>query len=236
MEILASGSILAIISRGAFIALENYVQVSSEIKQAIFALICLLTAYFTKQGDILTLATALFTAGTLTHAMVKTTYLTKEVSQKGKQLLKESEGYSETAYSDIGGTATIGYGNTFYPDGTRVKIGDSITKQKAETLFEETVRNFSQGVASLLKNVTLNTNQYDALVSLAYNIGIDNFKKSTVLKLVLENTENPEIKNAWLLWNKVRNNGKLVVSQGLVNRRNLEISMYFSKDTQTLVS
>ena len=54
----------------------------------------------------------------------------------GIALIKQFEGCRLEAYKDSAGIPTIGYGNTYYPDGTKVKIGDKITQQRAEELLQ----------------------------------------------------------------------------------------------------
>ena len=104
-----------------------------------------------------------------------------KVSSKGLELIKEFEGFSSVAYLCSAKKATIGYGNTFWEDGTPVKIGDQITKERAETLLKHVVDNFSVAVEVDIK-IEVTQNQFDALVSLAYNIGLGAFKNSTLLR------------------------------------------------------
>ena len=122
------------------------------------------------------------------------------------------------------GIVTIGYGNTFYENGTSVKITDlPITKTQALRLLQITTDRFAVKVFGLLKK-QLNQNQFDACVSLAFNIGLNAFGKSTVLKLVNANPNDPNIKKWFMAWNK--QSGKVL--QGLVNRRQKEAELYFS--------
>ena len=106
-----------------------------------------------------------------------------KVSSKGLELIKEFEGFSSVAYLCSAKKATIGYGNTFWEDGTPVKIGDQISKERAETLLKHVVDNFSVAVKVDIK-IEVTQNQFDAMVSLAYNIGTGSFLKSTLLKKV----------------------------------------------------
>ena len=104
-----------------------------------------------------------------------------KVSSKGLELIKEFEGFSSVAYLCSAKKATIGYGNTFWEDGTPVKIGDQISKERAETLLKHVVDGFSVAVEVDIK-IEVTQNQFDALVSLAYNIGLGAFKNSTLLR------------------------------------------------------
>lgn len=146
------------------------------------------------------------------------------------KLIAEFEGFSDrpyyaTAEEKLKGIVTIGYGNTFYPDGTKVKITDSkITKEKALYILEKTVEKFRIQVKKYVKT-KLTKNQEDALVSFAYNVGIGNFSKSTLLKLVNINPNDAMIAKEFLKWNKQA--GKEL--KGLTNRRIKESALYFTK-------
>ena len=76
-----------------------------------------------------------------------------KVSSKGLELIKDFEGFSSVAYLCSAKKATIGYGNTFWEDGTPVKIGDQISKERAETLLKHVVDNFSVAVEVDIKIV-----------------------------------------------------------------------------------
>lgn len=130
------------------------------------------------------------------------------------------------AYSDQSGKPTIGFGNTFYPDGSLVKMGDVISEQQANENFDKILSNFERNLKSALK-VELNENQFSAVLLFAYNVGINNFKKSTLLKLVNENPNNFSIADEFRKWKFVTIKGKKLISNGLVNRREKEITLYF---------
>jgi lysozyme len=119
---------------------------------------------------------------------------------------------------------TIGYGNTYYPDGKRVTLLDKdITKQQAFDMFKEVANRFAKRVDTLVTS-NLNQNQFNALVSFAYNVGTGNFSSSTLLKKVNKNPNDLTIKDEFLRWNKA--GGKVL--NGLTNRRNEEAILYFS--------
>lgn len=123
-----------------------------------------------------------------------------------------------------GGKPTIGYGNTFYEDGTPVKMTDPpLTNARAIQLFSRILSAFETEVR---KNVTakVNSNQLGMLTSLAYNIGAPAFAKSSLLKMVNKNPNDPLITAKFAEW---RNDGGKVV-QGLVIRRAEESKIYFS--------
>ena len=95
----------------------------------------------------------------------------KSISAKGFELIKSFEGFRFTAYLCSAGVPTIGYGATYYANDSKVKIGDKITKEQAEILLRKTVRDFEQNVNALLNGTPVNQNQFDALVSFAFNLG-----------------------------------------------------------------
>jgi lysozyme len=147
------------------------------------------------------------------------------MTSKGFELLVELEGIRLSAYLDPGGTPTIGVGSTYYADGRKVSMGDTITREEAIELCKKLVSTvYEQWVHQNLK-VLLNPFQLDALTILCYNIGQGNLGNSTVWKLINEGkSTRVEIENAWRLWRKSRG----VVLQGLVNRRNKELAHYYS--------
>ena len=145
-----------------------------------------------------------------------------KVSSKGLELIKEIEGFSSVAYLCSAKKATIGYGNTFWEDGTPVKIGDQISKERAETLLKHVVDNFSVAVEVDIK-IEVTQNQFDALVSLAYNIGLGAFKNSTLLRQ-LNRGNFVGASHEFLRWNK--SNGKPL--PGLTRRREREKLLFES--------
>lgn len=147
-----------------------------------------------------------------------------KVSKEGLNLIKKFEGLRLNAYLDSAGIPTIGFGST-YVDGVRVKLGMTITEEKALELLEEHIdREVIPYIINLVK-VPLKQNQIDALCSLIYNIGGAAFKSSTLLKKINETSISSnfnDIEIAWKMWNKA--GGKIL--QGLVNRRLAEINLY----------
>lgn len=146
-----------------------------------------------------------------------------KVNSKGIQLIKTFEGCLLNAYLCPAKVWTIGYGSTQYLDGKPVKQGDKITQQQAEELLIDTVNIFAEGVSKLIK-VELNDNQFSALVSFAFNLGIGNLQKSALLKKVNENPNNHMIRTEFAKWNRA--GGKVL--NGLTRRRNAESQLYFS--------
>ena len=148
------------------------------------------------------------------------------MTDKGKAIIMKYEGCSLVAYLCPSKVWSIGYGNTFYADGTPVKEGDKIDQATANQLFDIIVSKFEKQVRMLLGDtllVTLPKEAVDMLVSLAYNIGTGAFAKSTLLKRIKENKLNfDEIEKWWLCWNK--SNGKVL--NGLTRRRTEEYNIY----------
>jgi lysozyme len=141
----------------------------------------------------------------------------------GYKLIQQFEGLKLKAYQDSVGIWTIGYGNTTYLDGSKVKKGDKITREQADLMFKQTANKFALEVAKLI-DVCLTQNQFNALVSLAYNIGIGAFKGSTLLKKVNANPNDESIRGEFKRWNRA--GGKVLY--GLTRRRNEEADLYFS--------
>ena len=131
-------------------------------------------------------------------------------------LIKESEGYREEAYQCSAGKWTIGYGNTFYQDGTPVKEGDTITRDKAEELLYWYCNTH---VKYPRKDLT--ENQKSALCSLIFNIGQPAFDRSKCKKAI----EQGDWVEAHRQWDWVTAQGRIL--PGLVIRRQKEKRLFF---------
>lgn len=156
-----------------------------------------------------------------------------KLNEEGYQMIMNFEGLSLKPYLCSAGVPTIGYGNTYYPNGKKVTMRDKpITKEYAIEIFKFIADLFAKDVNNLLKT-TVTQNQFNALVSFAYNVGSDidaddipeGLGDSTLLKKVNKNPNDLSIMAEFLKW--VRSNGK--VSNGLVKRRKLEAKLYFTK-------
>lgn len=146
----------------------------------------------------------------------------KDLSDGGLLLIQGFEGLRLKAYDDGVGVWTIGFGTIKYPNGVKVKKGDVCTKEQASEYMRHDLATFIKAVNKLVK-VPVNQNQFDALVSLIYNIGETNFSNSTLLKK-LNAGDYAGAANQFPAWNKAK--GKVL--QGLVNRRAAERE-YFLK-------
>jgi lysozyme len=145
-----------------------------------------------------------------------------KLNKEGADLIKSFEGCKLKAYQCSAKKWTIGYGNTFFEDGTPVVAGNAISQQKAEDLFELISNEFSAKVAKLVPS-HITPNQFGSLVSFAYNCGVVNLQKSTLLKKVNANHNDPTIRAEFLKWNKA--GGKVLA--GLTRRREAEANLYF---------
>ena len=142
------------------------------------------------------------------------------ISPSGVDLICNFEGLRLKAYDDGVGVWTIGYGTTKYPNGIRVKKGDTCTLEQAKAYMQNDLKAFERTVNDAV-NVSINQNQFDALVSLAYNIGATAFKKSTLVKRLNEGNYKAAA-NQFNVW--VNAGGKRM--QGLVNRRAAERALF----------
>jgi lysozyme len=148
-----------------------------------------------------------------------------KLDKKGYDLIKEFEGLKLKPYLCSAQVPTIGYGSTYYENGKKVKLTDApITKERADDLFEIVADDFAKRVVPLIKK-PLTQNQFNALVSFAFNLGVRALQNSTLLRLANINPNDANIAKEFLKWNKA--GGRVL--QGLTNRRIKESALYFSK-------
>ena len=145
-----------------------------------------------------------------------------QIGAKGLNLIKKYEGFKASPYRCPAGIPTIGYGATYYPDGTKVKLTDKpITTREADTMLLNMLKHYEQGVDSFTTD-KVNQNQFDALVSIAYNIGLQALKGSSLIRKVNLDPNDKTIKNEFMRWTKA--NGKVL--DGLLARRKEEAELY----------
>ena len=143
-----------------------------------------------------------------------------KLDESGYSELHKREGLRTKPYLDTRGIPTISLGVTYYPNGRKVTMQDKpLTIEEAERLGKVIADRFATEVTALIKS-KVNQNQFNALVSIAYNIGMNGFKASSFLKLVNKNPNDPKIKEAIMLWTK---------NKELIGRRKSEVSQYFTK-------
>jgi lysozyme len=147
----------------------------------------------------------------------------RQVSQRGVDLIHSFEACKLTAYPDPGSRDghpwTIGWGST----GPDIKKGTVWTQAQADARFAADLAEFAAKVEALIGDAPTDQSQFDALVSLAYNIGTEALRKSTVLRKHKAG-DFPGAAAAFALWNK--NDGK--VMRGLVRRRAAEATLYLA--------
>jgi lysozyme len=147
------------------------------------------------------------------------------LDSKGYELIKTFEGLSLKPYLCSAKVPTIGYGNTFYTNGVKVTMSDApITQEKANEMLKVIADSFALKVSKITPS-GLTQNQFNALVSFAFNLGVQALTNSTLLRLVKINPNDGNIAKEFLRWNKA--GGKVV--EGLTKRRIKESSVYFSK-------
>lgn len=133
-------------------------------------------------------------------------------------IIKKYEGLSLKAYKCAAGVETIGYGTTVYPDGTPVKMGDVITKEKAEALLLDYVIN---QIMPHIRDLGLTSNQEAAVASLVYNIGWSAFAKSKCYKAIKAKDWETVFHN----WDWCKGGRKFL--KGLAKRRAEEMYLFF---------
>jgi len=149
------------------------------------------------------------------------TILPMQINDAGLELIKHFEGLQLSAYLCPAGVPTIGYGHT-----KSVRIGQRINKDEADALLQKDVKEFQGAIANWAANngVSLNENEFAALVSLAFNIGIGAFAGSTVANK-LKAGDRAAASNAFLMWDK--DDGKVLA--GLSRRRANERDLFLKR-------
>jgi len=140
-----------------------------------------------------------------------------------RSLIRKYEGCRLKAYQCSAKVATIGWGSTFYEDGSKVQMGDTITQERADRLFVILLDQFAAQLRPLVRQ-DLNDNQFGALLSFAYNAGVGAFTRSTLRKMTIANPNNPHIRQEFQKW--TRAGGKVLL--GLQRRRDAESLLYFT--------
>ena len=144
---------------------------------------------------------------------------------KGLELIKKFEGFRSSPYLCPAKVPTIGFGATYYPNGSKVSMNDKpITEAVATDLLANMIIGYEKSVDSFCRD-DINQNQFDALVSFCYNLGSGNLKISGLLKKVNSNPNDETIKLEFMKW--VKAGGRTL--PGLVKRREAESILYFTK-------
>jgi len=147
------------------------------------------------------------------------------VDQKGIDLITSFEGLSLVPYMCPAAVCTIGFGTTRYYNGVKVSMSDlPITREKAIEYLMHDLHTFELAVDAMAVDA-VTQNQFNALVSFAYNLGSTALKGSTLLKKVNNDPNDPTIAQEFLRWNRAA--GKVL--KGLTRRREAESALYFTK-------
>lgn len=155
-------------------------------------------------------------------AIVALLLITNKVSAEA--IIKQFEGLRLTAYPDSAGVWTIGFGTTVNPEnGQRIKAGDQITEAQALRWLKMQTQTTRAAVQRLVK-VPINDKQLSALTSLAYNIGITAFSRSTLLRYLNQKMDKETVAKQFLRWNRA--GGQIV--PGLTKRRQLEADLFLT--------
>jgi lysozyme len=144
-----------------------------------------------------------------------------KITSNAINIIKQFEGCRLTAYQCPSKIWTIGYGTTVHLDGNKVKEGDKITQKQAEALLKKDIYIFEKQIDSLKLNV--NQNQFDALVSLVYNVGFGNLTRGGLVAMIRANNNSINIYTEWEKYVYAKG----VKLLGLVRRRKLELDLYF---------
>jgi len=150
-----------------------------------------------------------------------------KLSENGLNLIKRFEGCRLRSYRDVANILTIGYGHTG-PDVTDNLV---ITSEEAENLLRADITKFELGVTSSLK-VRVNQNEFDSLVSFSFNVGLNAFRSSTLLKLLNDGAKKDIVASEFLRWCKADG----VVVEGLRRRREAEKTLFLTKVLHPLLT
>lgn len=145
-----------------------------------------------------------------------------KLSENGYQNIKKFEGVKNYTYLDSRNIPTIGIG-FITVGGKKVEMGMHMSDSDIEMEFLKQITKYEDAVNNYVTS-KINQNQFDALVSFSYNLGINSLKTSTLLKKININPSDLTIKLEFQKWNKA--GGKII--EGLTNRRIAEEKLYFS--------
>lgn len=138
------------------------------------------------------------------------------------EAIKRFEGFRGTAYKDVAGVLTIGFGHT-----SGVKRGDKMTEGEAERVLRHDLITYESFVDKL--GVTSKQNKFDALVDFAFNLGCSALENSTLLKKIRACAPDAEVREEFMRWVYATVAGKKRKLDGLVKRREWESKRYFGE-------
>ena len=147
-----------------------------------------------------------------------------------RELIKVFEGFKSKPYLCPAGKPTIGYGTTIYPNGRKVSLFDPpISEEKATEMLDINIQQIRKDILKLL-HIDVSENQINALISFVYNVGIGNFKRSTLFKVINFDPKSGRVGEELRKWNKITVKGVKKVSKGLARRREKEIELYYKTE------
>ena len=141
-----------------------------------------------------------------------------KASANALNIIRFYESCKQKAYKCPSGVLTIGYGHT----GNDVKENQVIGITTANFYLEQDIIEFEDQINAL--NLSLNQNQFDAVISIVFNIGIGNFKNSTLFEYIEKSPNDARICQAFCMWIKA---GEMYI-KGLARRRLAEATLYFT--------
>jgi len=142
-----------------------------------------------------------------------------QLSPSGIELLKKLEGYKDKSYQDGAGVWTLGYGTTH-----GIKVGMTCTPVMAEGwLIRDTAA--ADTAVTKMVHAPRTQNEHDALVIFAYNVGVPSLASSTLLRK-FNAGDKAGAAEQFKAWNKIRVNGQLAESKGLLSRRLAEMNLF----------
>jgi lysozyme len=147
------------------------------------------------------------------------------ISDKGIELIKAFEGCKLFTYRDSVGVATIGYGHTKV-----VKMGQAITQKQADEYLREDLQECEKALNAC--GINFRQEQFDALCSWVFNLGVTNFRNSTMLKYIMAGKEDTDITDQLVKWH----NAGGVPLKGLKRRRIAEANLFLGADLYYLDS
>jgi lysozyme len=148
--------------------------------------------------------------------------MARKINDAGLSLIKQFEGCKLTAYQDVAGIWTIGYGHI-----RGVQPGMQMTQAQAEQTLADDLGGTENAVENALAGAAARDNQYAAMVALTFNIGSANFRQSTVLRDHRAGNFSGAA-DAFLMWNKSHVNGQMQEIAGLTRRRRAERQLYLT--------
>ena len=154
------------------------------------------------------------------------------ISDNGLKFVMHHEGFKKSIYKDVALLPTIGVGHLLLPEENQrgaINIGGTfikppLTDDQVMALLRQDLVRFIKSVQEACKT-ELTQNQFDACVSLSFNIGVGGFKKSSVVKRI-NSDDFPNVPDAFMMWTKATINGQRQVVKGLVNRRRAEVDLF----------